>query len=83
MDLYRVSSRLAISCANLCGVSRTEFQLPASTSSGPDLDHAAAMAQPAQNVQANAEGGESLLNTIWSIGQKAFLAWAISQLGMQ
>jgi hypothetical protein len=31
----------------------------------------------------NAGEEESLLNTVWSIGQKMFLAWAISQLGMQ
>jgi hypothetical protein len=48
-----------------------------------NLTTPALMAQRAQNAQANAGGEESLLSTVWSIGQKMFLAWAISQLGMQ
>lgn len=41
------------------------------------------MAERAQNAQANAGEEQSLLNTVWGIGQKVLLAWAISQLGMQ
>jgi hypothetical protein len=41
------------------------------------------MAQPAQNAQPNAREEDSLMNTIWSVGQKAFLAWAVSQLSMR
>ena len=42
-----------------------------------------AMAERAQNAQVNAREEESLLNTVWSIGQKVLLVLAVTQLGMQ
>jgi hypothetical protein len=75
--MYQISTHLAVYNAILSG-----FRLRVSKSSG--LDHLQlVMAEPAQNAQGNAREEEALLNKVWSIGQKVFLAWAISQLGMR
>jgi len=67
------------------GSSRTESQLcecqnPLDLTTSRALP---AMAERAQNAQVNAGEEESLMNTVWGIAQKMFLAWAVSQLGMQ
>lgn len=82
MDLNRVSymsTRFAISNVFF---SRTGSQLRA-YDIFRTLTTTALMAERAQNAQANAEEEKSLLSTIWGVGQKMFLAWAVAQLGMQ